>query len=281
MNRERFRGKNVFITGAGSGFGRATAVRFADEGAANVYLVDIMPDRLDRVRDEVKQRGANPVPIQGSILDIAACDRAIEAALKVDPRLDVMVSNAAPGRMPTPFLEMPDSVWLEDVQGILTASFVFGQRAARAMVKTGGGVILFTISVSALGAGRGFAAYCAAKSGQVALVQVMAVELAPYKIRVNGVSPGPADTQRSVDFLGEAVMKGLRRSFPVVPLGRLASADDIANAFLYLASDEAAYVTGTNLVVDGGLTAQIYDAPTVPESLATPAGHDQPASGSR
>jgi 3-oxoacyl-[acyl-carrier protein] reductase len=281
MNQQRFRGKNVFITGAGSGFGRATAVRFAEEGASNLYLADIMPDRLDRVRAEVKERGGHPVPIQCNILDIAACDRAIETALNVDPRLDIMVSNAAPGRMPTLFLEMSDKTWKEDVDGILTASFVFGQRAARAMVKTGGGVILFTISVSALGAGRGFAAYCSAKSGQVALVQVMAVELAQHNIRVNGVSPGPADTQRSVDFLGEEVMQGLRKSFPVVPLGRLASPDDIANAFLYLASDEAAYVTGVNLVVDGGLTAQIYDAPTVPESLATPAGDAQPVSGNR
>jgi NAD(P)-dependent dehydrogenase (short-subunit alcohol dehydrogenase family) len=280
MNQRRFSGKNVFITGAGSGFGRATAVRFAEEGASNVYLADIMPDRLDKVRAEVKERGANPVPIQCDILDIAACDRAIEAALRVDPRLDVMVSNAAPGRMPTPFLEMSDAIWKQDVDGILTASFVMGQRAARAMVKTGGGVILFTISVSALGAGRGFAAYCSAKSGQVALVQVMAVELARHNIRVNGVSPGPADTQRSVDFLGEEVMQGLRKSFPVVPLGRLASPDDIANAFLYLASDDAAYVTGVNLVVDGGLTAQIYDAPTVPEQLsATPDA--RPVSGSR
>lgn len=262
MDRERFKGKNVFITGAGSGFGRATAQKFAEQGAENIYLVDILPDRLDRVESEVRSRGAKAHPIKCNILDIADCDRAIEKALKIAPRLDVMISNAAPGRMPTPFLEMPDAVWLEDIQGILNASFVMGQRSARAMVATGGkGVILFTISVSALGAGNGFAAYCAAKSGQVALVKVMAAELAEHGIRVNGVSPGPADTQRSVDFLGEDVMKKLRASFPTVPLGRLASPDDIANAFIYLASDEAAYVTGINLIVDGGLSGLIYTPP--------------------
>jgi NAD(P)-dependent dehydrogenase (short-subunit alcohol dehydrogenase family) len=262
MNNERFSGKNVFITGAGSGFGRATALKFAEQGADNLYLVDLMPDRLERVEAEVKERGAKPHPIKCNILEFAACDRAIETALKISPRMDVMISNAAPGRMPTPFLEMPDNVWLEDIQGILNASFVMGQRSARAMVKTGGhGCILFTISVSALGAGNDFAAYCAAKAGQVALVKVMAAELAQYQIRVNGVSPGPADTQRSVDFLGEDVMKGLRKSFPTVPLGRLASPDDIANAFIYLASDEASYVTGINLVVDGGLSGLIYTPP--------------------
>lgn len=98
-------------------------------------------------------------------------------------------------------------------------------------------------------------------SSSVALVKVMAAELAQYQIRVNGVSPGPADTQRSVDFLGEEVMKDLRKSFPTVPLGRLASPDDIANAFIYLASDEASYVTGINLVVDGGLSGLIYTPP--------------------
>lgn len=89
----------------------------------------------------------------------------------------------------------------------------------------------------------------------------MAVELAQYHIRVNCVSPGPADTQRSVDLVGDEKMEKFRRSFPAVPMNRLASAEDIANAFLYLASDAAAYVTGQNLIVDGGLTAQIYDVP--------------------
>ncbi len=262
MNQERFAGRNVFITGAGSGFGRATALKFAEQGAGNLYLVDVIPDRLERVEAEVMERGAKPFPIRCNVLDIADCDRAIAEALGVSPRLDVMISNAAPPRMPTPFLEMPDEVWLEDIQGILNASFVMGQRAARAMVADGGGgVILFTISVSALGAGVDFAAYCAAKSGQVALVKVMAAELAQHRVRVNGVSPGPADTQRSVDFLGEDVMVGLRKSFPGVPMGRLANADDIANAFIYLASDDAAYVTGINLIVDGGLSGLTYNPP--------------------
>ena len=90
----------------------------------------------------------------------------------------------------------------------------------------------------------------------------MAIELAPHKIRVNCVSPGPADTQQSIDIVGEEQMdKWRREGFPVVPLGRLAAARDIAAAFSYLASDDAAYVTGINLVVDGGLTAHAYSIP--------------------
>jgi 3-oxoacyl-[acyl-carrier protein] reductase len=129
------------------------------------------------------------------------------------------------------------------------------------MAQTGGGAILFTASVNALGAGSGFAPYCATKTALVSLAQVMAVELAPHGIRVNCVSPGPADTQRSVDLVGEETMTRFRAAFPGVPMNRLASAEDVAEAFLYLASDAAAYVTGHNLVVDGGLTARIYDLP--------------------
>ena len=99
------------------------------------------------------------------------------------------------------------------------------------------------------------------KAGLVALTRVLAAEVAPLGIRVNCVSPGPADTQRSVDLVGEAAMEQFRASFPGVPLGRLASAEDIAEAFLYLASDAAAYVTGHNLIVDGGLTTLIYEPP--------------------
>jgi NAD(P)-dependent dehydrogenase (short-subunit alcohol dehydrogenase family) len=90
----------------------------------------------------------------------------------------------------------------------------------------------------------------------------MAIELAGHRIRVNAVSPGPADTQQSVDLVGDELMAKWRRDgFPVAPLGRLASPDDIAGAFSYLASDDAVYVTGVNLVVDGGITAHAYSVP--------------------
>ena len=131
------------------------------------------------------------------------------------------------------------------------------------MVKAGtGGVILYTASISSLGASPSFAHYSAAKAGVANLVTTMAIELAPHQIRVNAVSPGPADTQQSVDLVGEELMdKWRREGFPVVPLQRLASAEDIAAAFSYLASDDAGYVTGINLVVDGGLTAHAYSVP--------------------
>ncbi len=129
------------------------------------------------------------------------------------------------------------------------------------MAKTGGGSILYTTSINSRGAGAGFASYVATKAGIAGLIQVMAVELAKHGIRVNGVGPGPADTPRSVQLVGEETMEQFRKKFPMVPLNRLASADDVANAFVYLASDEAGYVTGQNLMVCGGITAYVYNVP--------------------
>jgi NAD(P)-dependent dehydrogenase (short-subunit alcohol dehydrogenase family) len=101
-----------------------------------------------------------------------------------------------------------------------------------------------------------------AKAALISLSKAIAVECAPYNIRANCVSPGPGDTQQSVDITSEELMNKWRKEgFPIVPLNRLASTDDIARAFLYLASDEAKYVSGINLIVDGGLTAQAYDVP--------------------
>ena len=257
----RFTGKNVLITGAGSGFGRRTAERFASEGAANLYLVDRRPERLEAVADVIGELGANPVPICVDLGETAGCESAMDQALTVDPRLDALISNAA-AWVQTPFIEMGQDDWRRVMSVNLDAYFTLSQRAAQAMKETGGGVILFTSSISALGHGRNFTAYCVAKAAIISLAKAIAVELAPWKIRANCVSPGPADTQQSVDIAGEELMNKWRaEGFPVVPMNRLAAVDDIASAFLYLASDDARYVSGVNLVVDGAYTAQVYDLP--------------------
>lgn len=263
MDRSRHRGKVVLVTGGGSGIGRATALRFAQEGAARVFLVDRLQDRLDRVAAELEALGAQPGTICADLAEIAGCERAIAAAVEQGGRLDVVVSNAA-AWTEEPFLELQDESWLRVVAVNLTASFAVGQRAARAMVAQGtGGVILYTVSISSLGGSPGFSHYNAAKAGTANLIKTMALELVGHGIRVNGVSPGPADTQQSVDIVGEELMEKWRREgFPVVPMGRLGSPEDMAAALSFLASDEAAYITGVNLVVDGGLTAHVY---TIPE----------------
>jgi NAD(P)-dependent dehydrogenase (short-subunit alcohol dehydrogenase family) len=259
----RHKDKVVFITGGGSGFGRETALRFAREGASRVYVVDHFQDRLDKVTEELREAGTTPTALQAELSDMAECERVVGEAYAEAGRLDVVISNAA-AWTEEPFLEMKLESWLKVTAVDLNASFVIGQAAARAMVDQGtGGVILYTASISALGASPLFAHYCAAKAGTVCLMKTMAMELVGHGIRVNSISPGPSDTQQSVDLVGEDNMKQFRQSFPVVPMGRLGSTNDMASAFSFLASDDAAYITGVNLVVDGGLTAHAYSVPEV------------------
>ncbi len=262
MDAERHAGKIVFITGGGSGMGRATALRFAREGADRIYLVDRLQDRLDSVAGEIAEAGAAAGTIKAELSEIDECDRAVREAFDESGRLDVVVSNAA-AWSEEPFLEMKDESWLRVISVNLTASFAIGQRAARTMVATGrGGVILYTASISSLGGSPKFSHYNAAKAATANLVKTMALELVEHGIRVNCISPGPSDTQQSVDLVGSELMEKWRREgFPVVPMGRLGSAEDMAAAFSFLASDDASYITGVNLVIDGGLTAHAYSVP--------------------
>ena len=258
---KRFEGKNVFVTGAGSGFGRRTAYRFAEEGAQHVYMVDYNQERLDATAPEVEKRGATAHPMNLDMVDPENCREAIARALAVDPKLDVMVANAAAWHA-SHILEHSFDQWRRVLSVNLDAYFVLGQEAAKAMKETGGGSILFTSSIVGEGHGREFTSYNVAKAGVIQLAKAFAVECAPFGIRCNCVAPGPADTQQSVDLVGEELMDKWRtEGFPVVPLNKLADDVDIAEAFLYLASDAAKYVSGINLVVDGALTAQTYDVP--------------------
>ena len=154
----RFEGKNILVTGAGSGFGRRTAQRFAEEGANNLYLVDYNQDRLDATAPTIEERGGNPIKICSDLSKMENAATAVAAALEVDPKLDVLVSNAA-AWVNEDFIEMKDDSWRRVLSVNLDAYYVLAQRAARAMKETGGGVILFTSSISSLGHGRGFTAY--------------------------------------------------------------------------------------------------------------------------
>ena len=238
------------------------ALGLAREGAGVLVLVERVPERLAAVADQIEAMGVRAVPLQVDLRTPAASIEVVRRAADEAGRLDILISNHAVLVPPTPFLETTDADWALEVDVNLTSHYSLARETARRMRDLGnGGAIAFTASVNALGAGRGAAAYSAAKAALVNLARVMAVELAVHGIRVNCVSPGPADTQRSVDLIGEEAMQRLRAEFRAVPLRRLASADDVANAFLYLCSDDAAYVTGHNLVVDGGLSAAVYDPP--------------------
>ncbi len=263
METRRFAGRRALVTGAGAGFGQATAIGLAREGASHIALVELRPERLESVAAEVSRYGAEAIPIAVDLCDPDTAAAVVSTTVTAAGGIDVLISNHALMSWEVPFLESTDAEWQKEIDVSLTSHYALGRRVAQAMKDAGaGGSIAFTASVDALGAERGCAPYCVAKAGIVALARVMAVDLAEYGIRVNCVSPGPGDTQRSIDLVGEEQMKTFRETgFAGIPLVRLASVEDIAEAFLYLSSDAASYVTGHNLVVDGGLTTFSYHLP--------------------
>jgi len=267
MPCRRLGGRSALITGAASGVGRATAQRFAEEGAETICLFDLHAENLQLVGGEIEERGAKVLQFVGNVTSVDDCQAAVDLTISTAGRLDILVSNAGADNT-LPFLEMTVEEWDRVVAVNLRASFVLGQIAARAMAGDGrGGSILYTASICALGASVEDAHYGASKAGIVNLAKTMAIELVAHGIRVNTVSPGPLDTPMSLALLGsEEAMQSAREHWPLVPMGRLGKPEEIAAAFAYLASDDASYVTGHNLVVDGGLTAQAY---SIPEELLT------------
>lgn len=262
MSLQRLQGKSALITGGGSGIGRATAHRFAQEGAAALLLFDRDQDALRRVADELRSYDLTVVPYVGDVVDIDACRDATEQAQATTGQLDILVSNAAADSSAS-FLELEVDEWDRLMAINLRASFVLGQLAARAMVKSGkGGSILYTASISGMGASLDDAHYGASKAGVINLTQTMAIELVTHKIRVNCVSPGPLDTPLSRALLGsDEAMERARESWPMVPMNRLGKPEEIAATYAFLASDDGGYITGQNLVVDGGLLANVYVIP--------------------
>jgi NAD(P)-dependent dehydrogenase (short-subunit alcohol dehydrogenase family) len=268
MSCRRLEGKNALITGAASGVGRATARRFAEEGAAAICLFDRDPANLEQVAREVEASGAKALAFVGDVTSPESCQEGHDLLVSNAGRLDVLVSNVG-ADLTVPFLEMTVEEWDRVIGVNLRASFVLGQLAARAMAADGrGGVILYTASICALGASTEDAHYGASKAAIVNLAKTMAIELVQQGIRVNSVSPGPLDTPMSLAVLGsEEAMQRAREHWPLVPMNRLGRPEEIAASFAFLASDDASYITGHNLVVDGGLTAQAY---SIPEELMTP-----------
>lgn len=257
--QRRLTGKAALITGAGSGVGRATALRFAAEGARVLGLFDRDKQGVAAVGEEIERLGAEPLALVGDVSSRADCVAATEAVTGAAGGLDVLVSNAGVDGSVS-ILDMTDDEWHRVIDINLTASFILGQLAARVMVSQGrGGSILYTASISGMGASDGDAHYGVSKAGIINLVQTMAIELVGHGIRVNCVSPGPLDTPLSRALLGsDEAMEQARASFPLVPMGRMGLPQEIAAAFAYLASDDAGYTTGQNLVVDGGSSAVLF-----------------------
>jgi NAD(P)-dependent dehydrogenase (short-subunit alcohol dehydrogenase family) len=258
----RFAGRGVIVTGGGRGIGQATARAFAAEGADVLVLGRTVADLEDTVA-QITADGGRAWQLPCDVTDEAQVEEAVARAAGRWERIDVLVNNAGIDD-DTPFLEIDRARWRAVIDTNLTGVFLMSQAVGREMAKTGGGVILHTASIDASGGDGPFAAYNASKAGLLGLNRTMALELAAHGIRSNCVSPGFTHTVMTEKAVGPELMEYLNGSFARVPIKRLVRTDEVAQAFLFLASDQASAITGIDLRVDGGLTANWYILETLP-----------------
>ncbi|MBI3966454.1 MAG: SDR family oxidoreductase [Chloroflexi bacterium] len=247
----RLQDRISIVTGAGRGIGRAIALGFAREGAG-VVIADLDPDAATSVAGEVRSLGRPALAVEVDVTQRAQVEAMVERAVAELGRVDVLVSNAGIS-LRQHFLELTEEVW-DRVLGVnLKGVFLCGQAAARQMAKTGGGAIINIASQRAEAPDLNQAPYAASKGGVRTLTKAMALDLAPHGIRVNAIGPGPVLTDLNRHRLAEPgeQERFLRR----LPLGRIGDPDDIAGPAIFLASDEARWVTGHTLFVDGGWLA--------------------------
>lgn len=251
----RFEGKVVAITGGGSGIGKEAAARFVAEGA-NVAINGRDLAKLEAAAREIDPSGQNVAVSAGDIADPATGAALVDVCVSRFGKLDILVNNAGVFN-PKPFLELSEADYDWYLDTILKGKFFTAQAAAKVM-KDKGGAIVQTGSmwaIQAIGATPS-AAYSAANAGVHAMVRNLAIELAPYKIRINAVAPAVVETPVYSTFLSDDQVKEVLSTFDAFhPLGRNGQPRDVAEAILFLASDQASWITGAVLPVDGGVTA--------------------------
>jgi NAD(P)-dependent dehydrogenase (short-subunit alcohol dehydrogenase family) len=248
--------RNVIVSGAADGIGLGIANRFAAAGD-RVAMLDLDTAKLEPAVERVRADGGEAIGLTVDVRDAASVREAVQATLDAFGRLDVAVSNA--GVYPNkPVLEMEEDEWDRVLDTNLKGTFLVTRAAARQMVAQGGGGKICTIASGAHLLGRiGAAHYCASKAGLVLYTKVLAMELAEHRINVNVVSPGFVDVGERAgvsDHYRETISKS-------IPWGRTGRPADVANAVFFVCSDEAEFITGAVLSVDGGTSAGRFYLP--------------------
>jgi len=245
----RLKDRVTAITGGALGIGRATAHAFADEGAT-VVLGDVDLGAAEAVAREIGGRGGRAIALAVDVGESGQVQAFVDRAVAEFGRLDVMFANAGIAHS-APFLEHPESQWHRVLRVNLTGVFFSCQAASRRMVEQGGGRIIATASINGFRGVENLVGYNVAKAGVIELVRTMAVELAEHRIAVNAIAPAQIDTRLTRGLPEDARRRRLER----IPMGRFGEPEEVARAAVFLASDEASFITGHTLAVDGGYLA--------------------------
>lgn len=246
--------KVVIITGARRGMGKADALLLAKEGA-KVVVSDISQEECEKVVAEIEKEGGKAMAVKCDVSKKEEVEALVRAVINKWGKVDILVNNAGICEF-KPFLELTEADWDKTLDINLKGYFLCAQACAREMAKQKSGVIINIASIAMGQQGVGMPAivhYCATKGGVAAMTEALAVELAPYNIRVNAIAPGAIDTPmvREAGLDAKAVEGLLTR----VPLKRMGKPEEIADAVKFLASDSSSYMTGATIVVDGGWLA--------------------------
>lgn len=246
-------GKVAIVTGAATGIGKAIAIEMARRGASVVVNYIGKPDPAQDVVKTIKSESGAAVAIEGDVSNSQEVLRMIQQTLAQFGHIDVLVNNAGIEKE-VPFLDLPEAEWDAIIAVDLKGPFLCTQAAAREMAKRRKGTIINISSVHEDLPFPGYAPYCAAKGGLRMLCRDLALELAKFNINIVNVAPGAIDTP-----INDATMKNPEKVLALkreIPLGRVGQPQDVAKLVCYLASDDASYITGTTVVIDGGLMHQ-------------------------
>lgn len=243
-------GKTALITGGSRGIGRATAIGFAKMGADIVVASRKYPD-LQKVAEEIQGLGRKCLPVSAHTGNIEDIDKLVHSVKEKFAHIDILVNNAGTSPAMASSLDAEERLWDAIMNVNLKGYFFLSQRVARIMKEHGGGKIINVSSIDGFKPEENIGIYAISKAGVIMLTKVMAVELAKYNIRVNSIAPGNVHTRLGdsrftvdPDYKNELLKR--------TPLGRIAEADEIVGAMIYLASDASSFMTGETIIVDGG-----------------------------
>lgn len=251
----KLEGRVAVVTGGGRGIGRAIALEFAGEGA-NLAVIDMDLQTATGVVEEVKVLGRDGLAIKTDVTKSKEVKDMVESVLSRFKRIDVFVNNAGVFKRSGPIVDLPEEEWDSVVNVNLRGTFLCCKYVAKQMIERKEGVIINVASISGMMPFPHWGAYSPSKAAVISLTEMLALECAPYNVRVNAVCPGPVRTPLTDIVYTDKKLRAAR--IKSIPLNRFGETEDVAKAVVFLASGDSSYMTGQTLVVDGGSLRSVF-----------------------